>query len=289
MTASRIAVVGTRANESNEALVGAWRGFGLDCELAAAHDTLSGGYDVAVGRLDVLPTLDGVEPGLLELLWFERRGGRVHNSALSLLRTHDKLRTAAALARAGLPHPRTVHLRPGAFAPLPDAPLVLKPRFGSWGRDVRLCTTAADFETAIGELSGRPWYRRHGVLVQEAIPSPGRDLRLLVAGGRIVGAIERHAAAGEWRTNLSVGGTKRSAHPSSAARALATSAAAAVGADFVGVDLLPLANGAYTIIELNGAVDFDDAYGNGSDVFEAVAGALGLTSASEEEAWPRPA
>jgi RimK family alpha-L-glutamate ligase len=280
-----IAVLGTPANETNSELVAAWQSRGIECELVApleARRCLV--YDAVVARLDVRPTLDGVEPGLLQLLWLERRHPRVHNGTRALLATHDKLRTAAALERAQIPHPPTWHLKTVAPSPL-SPPVVLKPRFGSWGRDVRLCQTDADIDATVEEFATRPWFCRHGVLVQAAVPSPGFDLRLLVAGGRVVGAIERHAAPGEWRTNLSVGGSKHAAHPPRPARALAVAAAAAVGADLVGVDLLPTADG-YTVIELNGAVDFDADYRKGGDIYAAVADALGLTV--KEETWLQP-
>ena len=57
------------------------------------------------------------------------------------------------------------------------------------------------------------------------------DLRVLVAGGRAVGAAERTAAAGEWRANVALGGTKAHAEAEPAARALAVSAAAALRCD----------------------------------------------------------
>jgi glutathione synthase/RimK-type ligase-like ATP-grasp enzyme len=85
--------------------------------------------------------MDGVEPGLLQLLLAERRGAVVLNRTTALLTTHDKPRTAAALGRAHLPQPKTRHLRYGEIGTPPSAPVVLKPRFGSWGRDVRLCRT----------------------------------------------------------------------------------------------------------------------------------------------------
>ena len=288
---ARVALLGTTANETNSELVSAWRNRGIDCELVTPADARRCvDYDVTVARLDVLPTLDGVEAGLLDLLWLERRGLRVVNSARALLNTHDKLRTAAVLAGAGLPGPHTAHLK-GSPVPLPAAPVVLKPRFGSWGRDVRLCRTRAEVVDCLAEFATRPWFRRHGVLVQEPVPSSGVDLRLLVAGGRVVGAIERHAAPGEWRTNISLGGSKRAAAPGYGARALAAAAAAAVGADLVGVDLLPVAGGGYTVVELNGAVDFDETYSRDGDVYAAVAAALALgpTRAREREAWPLPA
>jgi [lysine-biosynthesis-protein LysW]--L-2-aminoadipate ligase len=279
-----VAVLGSDANETNRELVRAWAALGIDAELVAPRDSARCPRFAAVlGRLDVLPTLDGVEAGLLRLLWLERRGVRVLNTARALLTTHDKLRSAAVLRRAGLPHPRTRHVVAFEGAHI-AAPVVLKPRFGSWGRDVRLCRTAGEVAAAADEFGERSWFRRHGVLVQEPLPSPGFDLRLLVAGGRVVGGIERHAAPGEWRTNISVGGSRRAVTPPPAACRLALAATAAVGADLVGVDLLPTPRG-YVIVELNGAVDFDADYRPDGDVHAELAEALGFTA--KEETCPR--
>lgn len=273
--APRIAVLGSAGSATNVQLVAAWNALGLACTLVGPQDLQAG--DTVLARLDVLPTLDGVEPGLLELLWAERRGKTVVNGAEALVTTHDKLRSAAALDRAFLPHPATRHLRTGELASPPVAPVVLKPRFGSWGRDVRLCQSDAAVRDALRELSARRWFGRHGVLAQEVVAGRGFDLRLLVAGGRVVGAVERHPQPGEWRTNVSVGATKETALPEANACALAVAAAAAVGADLVGVDLMPLRDGGYTVIELNGAADFDPLYRPDGDIYARVAEALSLT------------
>jgi [lysine-biosynthesis-protein LysW]--L-2-aminoadipate ligase len=100
---------------------------------------------------------------------------------------------------------------------------------------------------------------------------------LIVAGGEVVGGGERVAAAGDWRTNVSLGGTLRPADLPPDARSLAVAAAAAVEADLVGVDLLPLGGEGYAVLELNGAVDFDERYSlDGGDVFVEAARALSL-------------
>ena len=254
----RVCVLGSAMNTTNVDMVRAWREAGVDAALRSPLDTPSSG-SIVIGRLDVLPTLDGVEPGLLALLLLGRRGLRVLNRAEALLAVHDKLLTARHLGRAGLPHPETSVWRGERDVPL-EPPLVVKPRFGSWGRDVLLCRDAADVSRMREAVHERPWFRRHGALVQEFVQPRGYDLRLIVAGGGVVGAGKRVAARGEWRTNVALGGRVSRVEPSAAARSLAIAAASAVGADFVGVDLLPLGEDGYAIIELNGAVEFDDGY-----------------------------
>ena len=112
--------------------------------------------DVALGRLDVSDALDGVESGLSELQRLEELGVRVLNRPSTLLASHDKLLTARVLNGAGLPHPRTSFVQPAGRMPRMRLPLVVKPRFGSWGRDVALCTSRRALEEQLCALaSGR--------------------------------------------------------------------------------------------------------------------------------------
>ena len=275
---TRVAVIGTDASGTNVEIVSAWRALGIDAVLAdasgVAADRRHG--EIVLGRLDILPSMLSVEPGLLELLLLERRGVCVLNSASALAAAHDKLLTARRLVYAGLPHPRTEHLRRPDDPISIEPPLVLKPRLGSWGLDIFRCDTRAELHLRLEEVRTRPWFPRQGVLVQELVPPVGQDLRLLVARGRLVGAVRRTAGPGEWRTNVSLGGTKSPTVPPPAACSLAIAAAAALRADLVSVDLLPCRDD-YTVIELNGAADFNAVYSlPGRDVFHATAAALGL-------------
>lgn len=227
--------------------------------------------DVALGRLDVLETLDGVDDGLWALGELEARGVRVLNGAGALLAMHDKLLTARLLHGADLPHPRTrLHGRSSGSA-LGDwaGPVVVKPRFGSWGRDVVLCDTSHRLERHLELIRDRPWFRRHGALIQELVTPRGYDLRIVVAGDRVVGSIMRIARDGEWRTNVALGAKRLPTNPPPEAEKLALAAAATAGASLVGVDLLPDGRGGWSILELNGAVEFTDEYSLGRDVFKA--------------------
>jgi [lysine-biosynthesis-protein LysW]---L-2-aminoadipate ligase len=270
-------VAAGRLTETNAALIRALRELGVDAEWLAPQDVTSrlAPDDTVLSRFDVRPTLDGVEDGLWELCQAERHGVVVLNNGTSMLRSHDKLATALTLAAADVPHPWTAQVsEESTEVPFP-LPVVLKPRFGSWGRDVILCRTREEYDRYLEAVRDRAWFRTQGVLVQELVKPQGVDLRLVVACGRVVGAIERHAKPGEWRTNVALGGRRRPASPDSRAHELALAAAKAVGGDLVGIDLLPTPDGDYAVLEVNGAVDFTDEYSlDGGDVFEDVAGVL---------------
>jgi len=273
-----IVVIGSSANDGTTGIVSAWRTLGIDVWLVSAAEALAalGTGDVALVRLDVTPTLDGVEEGLLAIWLLERRGVHVLNSVEALLNAHDKLRTARLLDKARVPHPTTVNVASASGNTL-RPPVVVKPRYGSWGRDVVLCRDENELRRALNEVRDRSWFQRHGAIVQEAVPSPGRDLRVIVAGGCVVGAAERVAAPGEWRTNVSCGGSLQPAELSDEAVELARTAAAAIGGDLVGVDLMPRGDDGFVVLELNAAVDFDDTYSlAGGAVYEAAAARLGL-------------
>ena len=256
---------------TNIRLLEALRHQDLEAALLPVDDVLRRARpgDVVLGRLDVRSTLDGIDgSGQLEQL--EQVGVHVLNRSATLFAAHDKLTTAIRLAEAALPHPRTslVGERPPQTH---ERAVVVKPRFGSWGRDVVLCRDDRELRRALRRLRKRSWFRQQGALVQQLVPPTGEDLRVVIAGGRVVGAIRRVAPPGEWRTNVSLGARRVRVTPPREACALALAAAAAIGADFVGVDLLP-ADGGWVIIELNGCVDLTDAYSlDGANVFDEIA------------------
>ena len=265
-----LALVAQRSTPTNDALVAAAPAE-IDCRVLTPRQALALEAEeyTVVGRLDVKPTLDGVDDGLAELGTLLARGVRTLNPPSALLGAHDKLLTSRLLHGAGLPHPRTSFL--GPTGPLPDVtgPVVVKPRFGSWGRDVVVCEDDRALERHVRALARRRWFRVQGALLQELVPPQGRDLRIVVAGGAIVGAIARVAPPGEWRTNVALGATRVPVDPPASACALAVQAAAAAGADLIGVDMLPDEAGGHVVLELNGAVEFTSDYALDRDPFVA--------------------
>jgi RimK family alpha-L-glutamate ligase len=126
--------------------------------------------------------------------------------------------------------------------------VIVKPIFGSMGRGMM---RVSDPDIA---------YRVFGTLeqlqavfyLQRAVDHGGRDVRVFVVGARAIGAIERRAPNGDWRTNVSRGGSARSVDLPAAWEQLALRAAAVVGADYAGVDLLPSRDGHVFVLEVNG-------------------------------------
>jgi hypothetical protein len=144
MSLMRFALVARHPSATNEALAAARAGNARWETMSPefALETLRSG-DAALGRLDVLHTLDGVEDGLWALGALAARGVLVLNDAAALLGTHDKLLTAWLLRRAGVVHPTTLHVRPGRPFPAVRPPAVVKPRYGAGVRTSYAATTSA--------------------------------------------------------------------------------------------------------------------------------------------------
>jgi glutathione synthase/RimK-type ligase-like ATP-grasp enzyme len=135
-------------------------------------------------------------------------------------------------------------------------------------------------------LRKRPWFHRHGVLLQKFVPPADRDLRLIVAGQHVVGAVERIAAPGEWRTNIALGARRQPVSLPPEACDLAVRAAVAVEGDLVGVDLLRRPDGRHVVLEINGAVDFTDECSlDGRNVFAEAARQLAQASQLSASEW----
>jgi len=196
----------------------------------------SGSLEQIIYRVDALHRL-------------EDRGVRVMNSPRAIERTVDKFWTSALLEQCGLPTPETfvcetAEEASAAFRILGDA--IVKPLFGSMGLGmIRVSDEDMAFRVfrTIEQIRG-VYY------LQRAIDHDGRDIRAFVVGGRVLGAIERRSEG--WRTNLSRGGTARPFRLTEEWSALAVRAAAAVGAEYAGVDLLPARDGGVYVLEVNG-------------------------------------
>jgi len=200
----------------------------------------------------------------------EEAGTLVVNRLVPLLAAQDKLRTSWLLSRAGVPTPAAaVAQTPGAadaaLLALGDA--VVKPVAGSLGDGVERLRADSAGRRAVRERVAR----EHGVYLQAYVPHPGRDLRVFVVGGAARAAVVRSAPAGEWRTNVAIGGHTQAIDCPAAARAIAEAAAAALGLDYAGVDVVLGPDGP-TVIEVNGNPAWQGLQeATGLDMAEAIA------------------
>jgi RimK family alpha-L-glutamate ligase len=229
-------------------------------DLVLARIIPNGSLEQIVFRVDALHAL-------------EERGVRVVNPARVIERTVDKLWTSATLAGAGLPTPATVVCESmdeahAAWEQL-GGDVILKPLFGSMGLGM---VRVSDEETAFRVFRAIETIR--GVFyLQRAIEHDGRDVRAFVLGGRVLGAIERRAAG--WRTNIARGGRAEAIALPPEWAELAVRAAAAVGAVYAGVDLLPAHDGTVYVLEVNGIPGWQGLQeATGIDVAGALAGHL---------------
>ena len=205
--------------------------------------------DVVLARIIPSGSLEQIIFRVDALHRLEDRGIRVVNSPRAIERTVDKFWTSTLLEQCAIPTPETVVCDDpeeaiAAYRTLGD--VIVKPLFGSMGLGM---VRVSDEEMAFRVF--RTLEQIRGVYyLQRTVDHDGTDLRAFVLGGRVIAAIERRAAG--WRTNLARGGTARSFSLSEQLSALAVRAAAAVGADYAGVDLLTGRDGTTYVLEVNG-------------------------------------
>jgi ribosomal protein S6--L-glutamate ligase len=232
------------------------RASGLSCRETAIFEA-----DAVLARFIPTGSLEQIVFRIDALHWIEERGVPVMNSPRAIERSIDKFYTDALLREAGLPTPETVVCEgtEPAMAAVRTmlarrnldegrGDVVIKPIFGSMGHGI---VRVSDPDVAFRVLQSLEQVRAV-FYIQRAVDHGGRDVRVFVVGGRIVGAIERRAADGDWRTNVSRGGSALPLELPAAWASLALRAAAAVGADYAGVDLLPAQDGDVFVLEVNG-------------------------------------
>jgi ribosomal protein S6--L-glutamate ligase len=221
----------------------------------------------------VLPRIGAsvTSAGLSVVRQLEALGVPMVNGSSSIAKSRDKLAALQQLATAGVRIPRTVLARGGGdvkelVAQVGGLPAILKLLQGTQGVGVMIAHSEAEVTSILGTL----WDLGQEILLQEFIAeSKGRDLRALVVGERVVGAMRREAKRGDFRSNLHRGGAGTAVElPRDYAEA-AVRAAQVLGLDVAGVDLLESKAGP-TVLELNS-----------SPGFEGLEKATGLDIASE--------
>ncbi|WP_017445076.1 30S ribosomal protein S6--L-glutamate ligase [Gayadomonas joobiniege] len=205
-------------------------------------------YDAIIPRIGASITFYGTAV----VRQFEMMGTFSINESVAISRSRDKLRSLQLLSRKGIGLPKT------GFAKHPDnisdlienvggAPVVIKLLEGTQGIGVVLADTEKAAESIIEAFMGL----KANILVQEFIKEAGgADIRCLVIGDKVVAAMKRQAAAGEFRSNLHRGGTAEIVRLSKEERATAINAAKVMGLRLCGVDILRSSRGP-VVMEVN--------------------------------------
>lgn len=205
-------------------------------------------YDAVIPRIGASVTFYG----LAVLRQFEMMNVWPLNESVAIGRSRDKLRSLQILAKKGLGLPVT------AFAHDPKqtedvikmvggAPVVIKLLEGTQGIGVVLGETEKSARSVIEAFRGA----NVNILVQEFIKeSEGSDIRCFVIGNKVVAAMQRTGAEGDFRSNLHRGGTASAIKITPEERSTAVRAARAMGLNVAGVDMLRSNHGP-VIMEVN--------------------------------------
>ena len=206
------------------------------------------GYDAVIPRIGASVTFYG----LAVLRQFEMMGVYPLNESVGIGRSRDKLRSMQLLARDGIGLPVTTFAHDPKVAEeviemAGGTPVVIKLLEGTQGLGVVLADTGRSAKSVIEAFRAT----NTNILVQEFIKEAGgTDIRAIVIGGRVVAAMKRRGAEGEFRSNLHRGGSAELVKLSPEERSTAVRAAKAMGLNVCGVDMLR-ANHGPVVMEVN--------------------------------------
>ena len=206
------------------------------------------GFDAVIPRIGASVTFYGTAV----LRQFEVMGVYPLNESVAITRSRDKLRSLQLLSRKGIGLPLTGFCNKpddikGVIERVGGAPVVIKLLEGTQGIGVVLAETNKAAESVIEGFMGV----KANILVQEYIKeAKGADIRCFVVGGKVVAAMKRQAAEGEFRSNLHRGGTASLIKLTPEERSTAVRAAKIMGLSVAGVDILRSNHGP-VIMEVN--------------------------------------
>ncbi|MEM9533089.1 MAG: 30S ribosomal protein S6--L-glutamate ligase [Pseudomonadota bacterium] len=206
------------------------------------------GFDAVIPRIGASITFFGCAV----LRQFETMGVYPLNESVAISRARDKLRSMQLLARKGIGLPTTTFAHSSGEADdiidmAGGAPVVIKLLEGTQGVGVVLGETHNAAKSMLQAFGGL----RADVLVQEFVKEAGNsDIRCFVIGDKVVAAMMRKGAEGDFRSNLHRGGTATQVKITPAERATAVKSARLLGLNVAGVDMLRGADGPL-VMEVN--------------------------------------
>ncbi len=207
-------------------------------------------YDAFLVRVIPFGSLEQIVFRLDALYALEMMGKPVVNSAFTIERTVDKLYTSMVLSKNGILTPRTVAVERFSEAmrwfKLLGGDVVVKPLFGSNGLGI----IRVDSEDLAHRIFRSLELGRYAFYIQEFIPHRCQDIRVFLAGGRIVSAMMRKGIS--WKTNIHQGAIPIPWEVPHDIAELCLKIGKLFKADYLGVDLLFSEDGALYVLEVNG-------------------------------------
>ena len=207
-----------------------------------------GDFDAVIPRIGASITFYG----MAVLRQFEMMGVYPLNESVGIGRSRDKLRSLQLLARDGIGLPVTAFAHDAKQAEevlkvVGGAPVVIKLLEGTQGIGVVLADTARSAKSVFEAFRSA----NVNILAQEFIKEAGgTDIRALVIDGKVVAAMERSGAEGEFRSNIHRGGSAQKIKITAEERSTAVRSAKAMGLNVCGVDMLR-ANHGPVVMEVN--------------------------------------
>lgn len=184
---------------------------------------------------------------------FEQAGVKCINSSISIESAIDKLRTAQILSSNNIAIPKTMIVKFPIDVNLVETdigfPCVIKVVTGSYGEGIFLCDDNISFKKIMEFISNVG--SRETLIVQEYLGDhPGEDLRVLVANNTVIGAMKRTAPIGDFRANITNGGTGEIFPVTEEIEQIAKQTARVLGLTIAGIDLL-FDNNSFKVCEAN--------------------------------------
>lgn len=228
-------------------------------------------FDIIIPRINV----DYTSYGLTILRQFQAMNVYTTDTAYSLELGRDKLRCLQYLMRKDVPFPTTGFAYSkedfnNIINTVGGTPLVIKLIEGTEGAGVFL---AEDHKHAVNLLKTLKSFDAQLITQEFISESSGKDLRVFAIGGKIAGAMQRESQDGDFRANVSLGGHSKKVDLSPQEQDIALRAAAAIGLNIAGVDIIR-SNKGPLVIEINTSPDFCGEQGLESVTGVDIAGAI---------------
>ena len=197
--------------------------------------------------------------GFAILRHLERLGVHTVNPSYAIEATKDKLYAHQIFAQNHIPTPKTMLVKHPVNANLVDReigwPAIVKIMAGSYGKGVYQVTSKSRFTDFIEFAHGIN--TDEAIIVQEYIDThPGEDLRVMVVGDRVLGAMKRSAKDGSFKANITRGGVGENYPLTPEIEDIALRVARSLDLEIAGVDLL-FGHDGFLVCEANSAPGFE--------------------------------